>query len=128
MSYEAILHAQPWRSGVGVPRNALDPTWDGYPSGVCSGEIDWEGTTDWWRCKHCGYISRGSYTTHKPAAHPGWFYLSSLFFFWLKKTQAGIRPEDVLNQMLYVQAVALRQAAVQPPEQFEQYVSRLVAV
>lgn len=127
LSLQALLHAQPWRSGVGLPRNALDPTWDGYPADFCAGEIDWEIKTAWWTCKGCGYISHSTYTQHKPVAHPGWFFFSSLMFFWLKKMQAHVPPDDALNQMLYVAGVAIRQSAVQPPQQIEQYVQRLVA-
>ena len=122
---EKLLHAQPWRSGVGLPKNMLDPTWNGELRDFCRGEIHWEGTSSWWFCGGCGYISHGGYTAHKPIMHPGLFFLNSLLLFWMKKVAAGVSPEDTLNQMLYVAGIAVRQAAVTPPEKLERYFAQV---
>lgn len=124
---ESTLHAQPWRSGVGLPKNALDPTWNGELRDSCRGEIHWEGISTWWFCAGCGYISHGGYTVHKPIMHPGLFYLTSMFFFWMKKMAEGLSPEDTMSQMMYVSGVALRQAAVIPPARLERYVAHIAA-
>lgn len=121
------LQEQPWRSGVGLPKNALDPTWNGECRDQCHGEIHWEVTTGWWFCGGCGYISHGGYVLHKPIIHPGLFYFTSLMFFWLKKMADRVSPADAMNQMLYVQGIAMRQAACTPPEKLERYLAQIAA-
>lgn len=122
---ENLLFTQPWRSGVGLPKNRLDPTWNGELRDLCRGEIHWEGTSTWWFCGGCGYISHGGYTVHKPIVHPGLFYLTSMLLFWMKKIAAGARPTDITNQLLYVSGIAIRQAAVTPPEKLERYCAQI---
>jgi hypothetical protein len=57
--------------------------------------------------------------------HPGLFYFLSMLFFWNKKMQERVSPEDAMSQMLYVAGVAVRHAAVQPPENMERFLTRI---
>jgi hypothetical protein len=132
-SLQELAQLEPWRLGKGQPRNALDPTWEpGVLNNPCDGEIDWEGSTDWWVCTKCGYVGSAHYTRHRPIQTPGFYFLHSILFFLNKRTHdpPKVAPErvaeEVIKQMLFVAGVALRYAATLPAGDLGKYADRLV--
>ena len=45
----------------------------------------------------------------------------------MKKMSECVSPDDTLNQMMYVSGLAVRQAAVTPPEKLERYLAQISA-
>lgn len=110
---QQVADAEPWRLGVGQPRNALDPTWvPGLRDNLCNGDIDWEGATGWWICQSCGYIGSCSYTGHRPVFNPLSVFLRGLSFF-VSQRAVSTPPNLLVQQMLFISGVALRYAAIQ---------------
>ena len=113
---QKLAEQEPWRTGRGTPRNALDPTWmPGVGDRQCEGTIVWEGNGPWWFCSRCGYIGSSPTPIHRPIQHPLDFFVSSIFFYIRKGLEPATRvpKETATLQALYVTGVALRNAAVQ---------------
>jgi len=118
---EALALQEPWRQGVGVPTNALDPAW--FPSvndSLCLGEVDWEHGTRWWYCKKCGRIGSIYLIEHKPAQNPVTFLLEAVNFF----AEMYKKDSNSLGKMAFIAGTAIRYAAVQPD--LGDYASKLV--
>lgn len=112
---QRLSELEPWRLGIGLPRNALDPTWiPGRGDMLCDGQVDWEVGTRWWVCMTCGYVGSAFTQKHKPIQHPTTYFLHSLFFFFLKRREAVPNFETRICQALWVAGASLRYAAVQP--------------
>lgn len=122
---QRLSEMEPWRLGIGLPRNALDPTWTpGKGDMLCDGEAEWEPGTSWWVCMKCGYVGSAYTTRHKPIQHPFTYLLHSLAFFFLKTRKATPSFDTQLCQAFFVTGAALRYAAVQP--QLGSYVSQRI--
>jgi hypothetical protein len=124
---ETLARQEPWRQGVGLPQNALDPTWiPGPGDALCDGQIDWEGSTRWWVCQKCGFIGSATVQRHKPTKSPIGFFLESVDFFVRRQRQRTSAPsaDTILGQALFIAGVALRYAAVQ--SDIGQYAMRMV--
>lgn len=123
-----LAQLEPWRQGHGLPRNALDPTWEPSPADLpCRGEIIWEVETAWWFCRQCGYIGNTSFTRHRPIPRPLIFFLQSLKLHLHRRMGApGTTLGRVIGQMLFVAGTALRYSAVLPGRELGSYVSRMV--
>ena len=112
---QRLSEQEPWRLGIGLPRNALDPTWTpGIGDNLCDGEVEWEAGTRWWVCMKCGYVGSAYNTHHKSIQHPTTYFMHSLLFFFLKGRQVQAETNTRLCQALFVAGAALRYAAVQP--------------
>ena len=112
---QRLSELEPWRLGIGLPRNALDPIWVPGPGDMlCNGEVDWEGGTQWWVCTKCGYVGSAFTQKHKPVQHPTIYFLYSLLFFFLKRKQDVPVFNTRMCQALFVAGASLRYAAVQP--------------
>jgi hypothetical protein len=126
---ERLVNQEPWRVNQGQPKNALDPTWEGVEKQLCDGEVDFEstpdGTTGWWFCSSCGYCSHGTSTAHAPVEHPMHYFFHSLLFYYRRRVVQGLPPTVATNQALFAAGVALRYAAVRPPDQFRGYTQTL---
>ena len=110
---QRLAEKEPWRQGVGLPRNALDPTWAPGPGDLlCKGNVEWESGTKWWVCMGCGRVSSLSMIEHKPIQNPMTLFFEAIDFF--KSKRNGTDPQKVLEQMAFVAGAALRYAAVQP--------------
>ncbi len=111
---QRLSELEPWRLGIGLPRNALDPTWIPGPGDMpCDGEVCWEPGTRWWTCMKCGYVGHAFTQQHKPIQHPTTYFLHSLLFFFLKRRQAAPVFQTRVCQALFVAGASLRYAAVQ---------------
>jgi hypothetical protein len=111
---QSLSESEPWRLGIGLPRNALDPTWMPGPGDLlCDGQPDWEPGTRWWWCTKCGYVGNAFTQKHKPIQQPSVYFLASLFFFMLKRREAAPEYQTRVCQALFVAGAALRYAAVQ---------------
>lgn len=122
---QQLALAEPWRRGYGLPRNALDPTWEPDPEqDFCEGKVAWERGTTWWLCRKCGRVGTASVQWHRPAQQPFLFFLRSLKLY--LKRRRGITLRAAVRQALFVVGAALRYAAVQHPEQLGPYVERMV--
>lgn len=126
MRLEDLLRNQPWRSRIGQPRNALDPTWGGEPIDDCPGDLEWDGAPGgWWGCSRCGAIGKGHYTKHKPPHLPEDFLSASKKLFIERMRACGMGERDAEVNAAYIQAVALRQAAGVKPDQLLELLRRL---
>ena len=119
---------EPWRTGQGRPRNALDPTWEGYDPPFCNGELWWEGSTPWWTCTKCGYISCWKQQQHYPIESPLSFFLKGLFSYLKKRREQQLPLTASLNQALFIAGVALRYAAAYNPERIGWYIQEQLVV
>ena len=126
MTVKALLNAQPWRSGTGLPRNALDPKWDGQPSDWCAGTPEHTGDGSWWYCSLCGYVSDGTFVQHKPIKHPQEMHGRAWAKFIQNATAQGLSTEDAVNKALYVMSVALWHASTKKPEEILEMLHRLL--
>jgi hypothetical protein len=91
----------------------------------CDGEIVWEGDTQYWACKKCGYIGSATVTTHDSIQFPSDFLSRSFLFFLQGRKEQGIGDEQAMMQALHVAGVALRNAAALPPEELNKYIQQL---
>ena len=123
---QRLSELEPWRLGIGLPRNALDPTWiPGRGDLPCDGEVEWEAGTAWWVCTKCGYVGSAVTQTHTPIQHPMSYFLHSLLFFMLKRRPAAPALDTRVCQALFVAGASLRYAAVQG--QLGPYVNERIA-
>jgi hypothetical protein len=120
LSLKDLLREQPWRSGLGTPKNALDPRWTpAIPTDFCGGEIHWETETGWWFCASCSYIGSGSLVRHRPVLDPAGFCAESQRFFLEQRAKQGVGVEDAVNQINYLVGAFLRKMATTHPEDVE---------
>jgi hypothetical protein len=119
---------EPWRTGQGQPRNALDPTWSGYDPPLCQGAIEWEGVSKWWWCTKCGHCGWFSVTNHYPVQSPVSYLLHSMVFFFRKRRQQRVPTLPTIAQALFTAGAALHYAAVTPPNQLGQYVQEHIEI
>lgn len=122
---QRVAEAEPWRLGLGQPRNALDPTWvPSLSDNYCDREIEWEGATGWWVCQQCGYIGSSCFTRHRPVYSPLGLFLRGLDFFLSKRVAHTPDPRLLLQQILFVTGVALRHSALPPLREIATKVAR----
>lgn len=108
-----LVQLEPWRQGIGLPMNALDPTWEPGPSNIpCDGEVDWEPGTRWWVCQDCGYIGSAYTQLHPRVANPIVFLAEAIQFF--KERHPELEAQQQLERMAFIAGAALRYAAVHP--------------
>lgn len=122
---QEVVSFEPWRTGQGQPRNALDPTWPGYTPALCNGAIEWEGISRWWWCTQCGYCGFLTRTEHYPVQTPLAFFLHGVVFFFRRRVTQGMPAPVSAGQALFTAGVALRYAAATPPNQLGRYVQNM---
>lgn len=129
---ELTLHGlallEPWRTGQGRPANALDPTWEGYESTMCNGQIQWEPGTPWWICTSCGHVSHWKHQQHYTVMNPLSFFLQSLRIYFQRRTAHAVPFSLSLNQALFIAGVALRYSTAYNPTQISNYVQEHLIV
>lgn len=125
-STEYIAQTQPWRTGQGADKSALDPSWK--PERIdCSGSIRRrEGDGLWWWCDDCGYTGWGSFVKHKAPKHPGDLLHKSRAFFLERMRSQGMTARVSELQAQHLQAVVLRVAATLKPEELKQFIEEHV--
>jgi len=125
---QALVDQEPWRLGIGQPRNALQLDWQPQMQ-FCDGQIEWEGTSRYWWCRKCGYVGWSSYTQHYPIVHPVDFLTHSIAFY-LQRRQSLPQPAEygtLLNQMIFAAGCVIRGAAERPPQQLTEFLRGLSA-
>ena len=129
LSLKDLLQAEPWRSGIGFPKNALDPRWSPtIPVDFCQGEIHWEGGSGWWFCAGCGYIGSGVLVRHRPVLDPMGYSADSQRFFIEQRIKQGVSAEDANKQMNYLLGVLLRKMATVNPEDIEGELRKMIGL
>lgn len=127
MSVSELVQKEPWRTGLGKPRSPLDGTWTPeQDSGWCDGEIEWEGTSNWWWCKKCGYCSSLHFNQHEPISDPVVFFWKSVALFFQRRAEEGVEPTTAMGQLLFVAAVAIRYASTVKASQLREYIQQLI--
>lgn len=122
---EQMAQRQPWRTGQGASKTALDPSWK--PERVaCKGDIAMEEGNKWWWCKRCGYCGWGLYTRHAAPKHPADLFRRSREYFFERRKAQGLNTEEAQEQALHLQAIVLRVAATLKPEDLKRYIDEHV--
>jgi hypothetical protein len=124
-STEYTAQSQPWRTGQGQEKTALDPSWDPGRK-PCEGNIAQEADTKWWWCNDCGYVGWGAYTKHLAPKHPKDLLRRSLEYFYERRAAQGVSKEIMEMQAMHLQAVALRVAASMRPDEMKKYIDEHV--
>ena len=120
---------EPWRTGQGAPRNALQMDWTEEPP-VCAGDVLFDpiidGVKTWWRCTDCGYCSCFSNILHFKPDHPQDFYSSGLEFFYARRAQQGLTHEQAKDQVGHLLGSALRAAAKLPAPELGRFIDMML--
>lgn len=124
--FAVLANREPWRQRIGFPNTVDDPLFIPQDHIECDGEIEYEGRTKYWRCTKCGYIGWATLTKHYPSMNPRTFYKWCRNYFTATRNEDSDMTEDeVLDQMFFVMAVALKQASKRRPEEMREFVARL---
>jgi len=116
-----VVQTEPWRSGQGRPRNAIDPLWANDTLIQCDATIDdleWEPQTSWWWCRKCGGCSNLHYVEHRVVETPKHYYDLSFSQFMKRRSTQGFPSAEAEEQAFHIMGVALRVAASKQPEAF----------
>jgi hypothetical protein len=123
-----LLKKEPWRSGQGQPDNPLSQGWDGEERPPCPAEdIEWEGKGPYWACRTCGYIGSASVQQHRRVQFPSEFLEKSIRLFLRERSKRGLSFETAVGQLLYIMAVAVRNAVEVLPDNLARYVAQFVS-
>lgn len=125
---QAVVAQQPWRQRVGYPDRVTDADWTPKGQEECPGGNIVRDVVNpkYWHCRDCGYIGWGTTTRHRPVLDPAVFLEHCRRFHLQKCLARGMSPEDALDQMNHVMAVALRCAAAKEPDSLREFLEGMV--
>lgn len=126
---EFIVQTEPWRSGLGKPRNAIDPIWAGDTVELCPANedsIEWEPDSDWWWCRQCGHCSNLHYLVHHVVESPRAYYELSMKQFLTRRKTQGFPSKEAEEQAFYIMGIALRVAASERPEELSRLADKIL--
>jgi hypothetical protein len=127
MSIEQLVTNEPWRTGVGQPKNALDPTWTIERSIHCDGEQTFEHGTNWWWCEKCGYCSKSATPFHLPINNPHDFLEESIHEYIRARSAEGVSDDLAMDQIAHIAGMAVRYASTIKSINLKSYLEQLRA-
>ncbi len=117
-----VAQTEPWRTGLGRPRNLLDPIWADDTIETCHAtpdDVEWEPETSWWWCRRCGHCSSAHFLQHRVVESPVEYHELSLNLFFARRAEQKLPADVAQAQALYAAGAVLRVAASKRPEEFE---------
>jgi hypothetical protein len=126
MNIEDLIKLEPWRTGLGIPKSALDPAWsvDDH-EGTCGGNIVLENDSSWWWCSTCGYCAKGNLHEHYPAQDPESYQRVQEQKFVDQRIKEGLTELQARDQIAWVAAVAINYARTVKPLDLGTYIKQL---
>ncbi len=120
---------EPWRTGLGQPKNALQLDWLTEVK-TCPGDIKFDAPVGdkppWWLCEKCGYCGCFTNVTHAAPPDPAAYYHDSIEFYYKRRGEQGVPSELAKYQAGHLMGAALRAAAKLTPDELSKFVHSLL--